>query len=95
MCSRLSINWNLSASYSPRTQGLAERMIQHMKNCLAIVDFNFEQLPLIQLFHNTSIIGDSPFSPHEIIFGLKANVSPLIDVGPTGEFDDDFSRRIA
>ena len=78
MNSLLGISWKLSASYSPRTQGAAERLIQHMKSTFQILDFNWQQLPLIQMYHNTACIGSCHLSPHEIVFGLRANISPIV-----------------
>jgi hypothetical protein len=79
----LQFKWKLSASYSPRTQGLAERLVQTLKQCFGVLEdisipFNLK-IGLIQLFHNTSCIGSIPFSPFEVVFGREPSVSPFID----------------
>ena len=70
---QLSISWKLSSSYSPRSQGLAERIVQALKQCLCLIQSDGNslkiQVGLIQLFHNCSNIGSIPFSPYQIVFG--------------------------
>jgi hypothetical protein len=75
---KLGIRWRASCSYSPRTQGLAERLIQDIKNTCSSMDWDLTHLPLIQLYHNTSLIGNSPLTPFEVIHGIKPNISPLV-----------------
>ena len=95
ICRKLGIVWRLSASYSPRTQGLVERYICHIKESLRLTSPSVPQLQAIQVLHNTSCIGDSLMSPHEIIFGIRANVSPLFSQGNVFEEDaDDITTRM-
>jgi len=78
----LGITWRASASYSPRTQGLAERLIQDIKQTCSTMDWDFSHLPLIQLYHNTSRSGSLPLSPFEVVYGIKPNISPLTPHSP-------------
>jgi len=75
---KLGIRWRASCSYSPRTQGLAERLIQDIKNTCSSMDWDLTHLPLIQLYHINSLIGNSPLTPFEVIHGIKPNISPLV-----------------
>ena len=92
--SSLGINWQLSSSNNPRSHGTAERLISHMKESLNLLEFDLSQLPLIQLYHNSSLIGDSALSPHEIIFGIRANTSALVEHVPLELSSDDISMLI-
>ncbi len=76
----LDIKWRLSASYSPRTNGLAERMVGQMKKILECMDFKEKCIPMIQLLHNSSLISSMPLSPFEVVYGFRPNISPLISV---------------
>ena len=94
MNERLGIKWRLSSSYNPRSQGTAERLVSHMKQSLQLLNFDLLQLPLIQLYHNVSLIGDSVLSPHEIVFGLRPNTSALIKSDHVTIPNDDLSMLI-
>lgn len=84
----LGIKWRLSSSYSPRTQGLAERMIQQMKKNLECMNYQSNCLPMIQLLHNSSLIGSMPLSPFEVVYGFRPNISPLINTTDISEDTD-------
>ena len=88
----LGMTWHLSGSYSPRTQGLAERFIQDMKTCLTLLDFSISQLPLITFYHNTSLVNKNLLTPYEVVFGLRPNISPLLQ--PSEISSDDLSRLV-
>ena len=93
------VDWKLSSSYSPRSQGLAERIVQALKQCLKLLKNRsiplLDQIGLIQLFHNCSNVGGLPFSPYQIVFNRSPKSAFLVDseLEIDGGINDDFLLR--
>ncbi len=72
------VSHRMSASYTPRVQGRAERVVAQIKTIVATTEHNvFEMLPFITLYHNSHYVGNSKVAPFEVIYGTNVNTTPL------------------
>ncbi|GJX84822.1 putative reverse transcriptase domain-containing protein [Tanacetum coccineum] len=79
----LGTNLDMSAAYSPKTDGQSERTLQTLEDmlCACVIDFGSSwdrHLPLVEFSYNNSYHASIKVAPYEALYGRKcrSHVSP-------------------
>ena len=91
MCSKMGIRQAFSQAYRPQTNGRAERagrqILDWLNKIRAESDIGWvEALPImLRQYHDS--VGESGFSPYEIVFGRYRNLPGIPQKPPEGSED--------
>ena len=94
LAEQFQFSLQFSASYTPRVQGRAERMVRSLKSIVECAKIEGTDAPLhrllpwIQLTHNSTAVGNTSCTPLQVCYGSNLCVDPLSTsegVGITGD----------